>query len=133
MFLVMEERTFHAGHQILLPHGEWEEYHEHDWLLRVFVRAKELDSFQLVVDFLDLQAKIDSLLAPFEGQAINRIPPFSEGISPTTEYLAWLFHQRLAASIDDPRVQVFRVELREAPTSWGIYTLDSPGFQTPNP
>lgn len=124
MFIVMEERTFRAIHKIQLPDGSWEEAHEHDWILRVFIRAKALDRLQLVVDFLDVQARINEVLAPFEGQTINAVPPFDEGLSPTTEYLAWLFYQRLAPTIDDQRVRVYRIELREAPTSWGIYSQD---------
>lgn len=123
-FLVMEECTFRAAHKIRLPDGSWEPLHEHDWLLRIFVKTQQLDHNQLVVDFLDLQAHLQAVLAPYLNQNINDLPPFCDGISPTTEYLAWSFFEALAPRLDDERVSLCRVELREAPTSWGIYVRD---------
>jgi len=123
MFVVSEERTFIASHAIQFTDGTWEPIHSHEWLLRVFVRANQLDDFNLVVDFLDLQKYLDEVLAPFEGKELNQVPPFHEGMSPTTEYLAWYIYQQLAPKIDDHRVQLYKVELREAPTSWGIYEI----------
>lgn len=123
MFIVAEERIFPATHRILLPTGEWEPLHEHDWLLKIYIRSKELDDKQLVIDFLDLQRYMDEALAPYIGKDIGEQPPFNEGISPTTEYFAWVLYQSLAPKIDDERIQLYKVELREAPTSWGIYEV----------
>jgi len=126
MYTVIEERTFQAYHAIQYPDGTWEEPHPHDWLLRVHVCAYELDRVHLVIDFLVLQAMINRTLAPFEGKDINEIPPFSEGISPSTEFLARLFFDTLAAQLHEPRVWLHKVELREAPTSWAIYEAAHP-------
>ena len=123
MHVVIEERTFPAYHQVKIG-DVWESLHEHKWLLRIFIRARELED-GLVMDFLELQAKMDELLSLYSGKNINTLPPFSEGLNPSTEYLAWLFYQKLAPKIDNERITLFRVELREAPTSWAVYSIDS--------
>ncbi len=123
MHIVIEERTFPAYHQVKI-NDVWEPLHEHKWLLRIFIRAQELDEEGLVTDFLALQAIMDDLLQHYSGKNINKLPPFSEGLNPSTEYLAWLFYQKLAPKIDDDRVTLFKVELRESPTSWAVYTID---------
>ena len=121
MFTVIEERVFCAGHAIQFPSGEWEEIHTHNWLLRVHVCAHQLDHVHLVVDFLLLQALINEVLAPFEGKVINEVAPFVDGISPSTEFLARLFFERMQPKIDDERIWLEKIELREAPTSWAVY------------
>lgn len=123
-FLVMEEQTFKAQHQLQLPDGSWEELHEHEWLLRVYVRTQTLDNENLVVDFLDLQAYFKEVLEPFHGQNINTLPPYCDGVNPSAEYIAYMFYKALAPRIDNERVTLCKVELREAPTSWGIYSVD---------
>ncbi len=124
VFQVMEEHTFRASHQLQLPDGSWEPLHEHEWLLRVFVRTETLDDQQLVVDFLDLQAYFKEILASYHNKNINELPPFCDGVNPSAEYIAWCFYNELAPLIDDTRVTLFRVELREAPSSWGIYSIE---------
>lgn len=126
MYTVIEERVFCASHAIQYPDGTWEEPHSHDWILRVHVCAQKLDHVHLVIDFLVLQAMINETLAPFEGKCINDVSPFSQGVSPSTEYLAKLFFDGLSAKINDERVWLHKIELREAPTSWAVYQESSP-------
>lgn len=124
MFVVTEERVFKASHRVLMGDGSWEPYHEHDWILRVSVRAKKLDDKGFVVDFLDLQALFDRVLEPYVGRVFNEVPPFDKEWIPTTECIAWKLYEAMAPHIDDERVTLFRVALREAPTSWGIYEVN---------
>lgn len=133
MYTVIEERTFHASHAIQYPDGTWEEPHPHDWILRVHVCAYALDHVHLVVDFLVLQEMINHALAPFEGKIINDVPPFSEGISPSTEYLARLLFEAISAQLNTPRIWLHKVELREAPTSWAVYEMPHPPRSSVSP
>lgn len=125
MFIVTEERTFVASHRVLLPDGSWEPYHKHDWLLRLSVQAKALDEKGFVIDFLDLQALLDRVLAPYLGKNFNEVAPFSDDLIPTAECIAWQLYLELAPSIDNEHRTLSEVALREAPTSWGIYRTDS--------
>jgi len=120
-FIVKQEQTFTAKHQIQLADGSWEPLHSHDWLLSVFVACQKLDEQMLVVDFLDLESSMQELLSPFQGKSFNELSPFSDGLNPSAECIASYFYEELAPKIDDERVTLIRVELREAPHSWGIY------------
>jgi len=138
MFVVTEECTFPATHRVKMADGEWEPYHEHQWLLKVHVRAARLDPDGFVVDFLDLQAAMKDAIAPYVGKVFNDTPPFldapheNSSLIPTAECIAWQLYRKMAPQIDDRRVQLFRVSLREAPTSWGIFEAEhTPPMQGP--
>lgn len=123
-FIVKQEQVFSATHQIQLPDGSWEPNHSHDWLLAVSVACKKLDEEKLVIDFLDLESYLQEIIAPFKNRSFNDVPPFSEGLNPSAECIAGYFYDQLAPKINDERVTLIRVELREAPHSWGIYEAE---------
>jgi len=47
--------------------GAWE---GHDFLVEVIATRQGLDGFDVVVDFRDLEAALDALLAPLQGQLL---------------------------------------------------------------
>ena len=120
MFTVIEECVFPASHQIVDAKGILEPLHAHDWLLRVHVQRKLLDQHKMVVDFLDLQAAMKEAIAPFEGQVINEVSIFRDGVNATAEMLAWEIYKTLSGRLDEEEVRISKVELREAPTSWAV-------------
>jgi 6-pyruvoyltetrahydropterin/6-carboxytetrahydropterin synthase len=123
LFVVTEEHIFRASHSLKMANGLWEPSHEHDWLVKLWVSAKQLDEQQLVADFIELQKHLHQILLPFENRDLNEIPPFCDGVNPSTEYIAGYLFQKLAPLINTERVTLFRVGVREAPTSWGMYEI----------
>lgn len=50
--------------------GDWE---GHDYRVEVVVDRLGLDGFDVVVDFRDLEAQLDLLLAPFQGRLLSEL------------------------------------------------------------
>lgn len=50
------------------PDGRWE---GHDYRVEAITERRGLDSFDVVVDFRELETKLDALLAPLDGQLLS--------------------------------------------------------------
>ena len=50
------------------PDGRWE---GHDYTVQVIATRVGLDGFDVVVDFRDLEAALEALLAPFQGRLLE--------------------------------------------------------------
>ena len=55
MFTVFKDFSFSAAHQIRGHQGGCQNLHGHNYRVRVFVRARELDALGMVIDFADLK------------------------------------------------------------------------------
>ncbi|WP_005036291.1 6-carboxytetrahydropterin synthase [Holophaga foetida] len=70
-------RTFQAAVErplsVVFPStdGRWE---GHDYRVEVIAEAQGLDGFDVVVDFRDLEAALDALLAPLDGRCLTGLP-----------------------------------------------------------
>ncbi len=52
------------------PDGHWE---GHDYRVEVLTERLGLDAFDVVMDFRDLEAALDALLAPLEGRMLSEL------------------------------------------------------------
>jgi 6-pyruvoyl-tetrahydropterin synthase len=50
--------------------GAWE---GHDYKVEVVTARRGLDAFDVVMDFRDLEAALDSILAPFQGKLLSEL------------------------------------------------------------
>lgn len=50
------------------PNGAWE---GHDYLIEVVTERQGLDSFDVVMDFRELESHLDALLDPFRGKLLS--------------------------------------------------------------
>ncbi len=123
LFSVREEVTFSAQHQIRLPNGELEPLHSHQWKVRVYVSSKELDRLGLVTDFVALKETLTQIVGEWEGKNLNKIPPFSEGINPSAEMVAYEVYRKLREKLQLHNGYISKIEVREAPTSWAILEI----------
>ena len=55
MFTVFKDFSFSAAHQIRGHQGGCQNLHGHNYRVRVYVRARELDGLGMVIDFADLK------------------------------------------------------------------------------
>ena len=124
-YTVFKEFAFAAGHFIPDHPGKCRNMHGHNYRVRVFLRADELDRIGMVYDFAHLKAMMNDAVGDFDHQVINDIPPF-DTLSPTAENMAAYVFERTATLLADDaeaadRVSVVRVELWENDTSCAIY------------
>lgn len=140
MFTICKDFTFSAAHAIRGHTRGCENLHGHNYRVRVHLRATELDSLGMVLDFADLKAIMQQVVAPFDHHVINEIPPFDRR-NTTAELLSEYFFAEVSrrlerspgptGSEDDPaaspdpvrrrRVGVSRVEVWENESSCAVY------------
>jgi 6-pyruvoyltetrahydropterin/6-carboxytetrahydropterin synthase len=122
MFTVFKDFTFAAAHAIRGHTGGCENLHGHNYRVRVYAAAAELDGLGMVVDFADLKAATAEALGRFDHRVINELPPFDER-NTTAELLAeWICREaerRLAGG--ERRLRVRRVEVWESDSSCAIF------------
>jgi 6-pyruvoyltetrahydropterin/6-carboxytetrahydropterin synthase len=121
-FEVMIERNFSSAHQLRGYKGKCENLHGHNYRIEIFARGNELDNIGLLVDFVELKAAADEVVQYLDHRNINELDPFVE-LQPSAENLAKYILERVAAKVDDERVQIYKVRCFETPTSVATYRV----------
>src|SRR5438874_267237 len=81
--------SFAAAHQLRLYDGSLEPLHGHNWRVRVTVSAQTLDPIGVVMDFHELQRRLDVIVAALHNRHLNDLPPFAaDRLNPSTENIA---------------------------------------------
>ena len=112
MYDVTVKTMFSAAHRLKGYDGQYENLHGHNWTAIVTVRAQELDSMEVGIDFVQLKKTVEEVLARLDYKTINDVPPFDKQ-NPSAENIArWLF-KTLAADIDSQTAKIHRVEIKE--------------------
>jgi len=120
----MVERNFSSAHQLRGYRGKCENLHGHNYRIEIFVRGSRLNHIGLLVDFVELKAAADDVVLYLDHRNINELPPFDRELNPSAENLARYILERIAARIDDERVQVYKVRCYETPTSVATYEVN---------
>lgn len=120
----MIERNFSSAHQLRGYKGKCENLHGHNYKIEIYARGRELDNIGLLVDFGELKKAADEIVNYLDHRNINELPPFDKELNSSAENLARYFLERLAAQINDNRVQVYKVRCYETPTSVATYQID---------
>ena len=113
------QTTFAASHQLRGYKADLEPLHGHNFRFEAFVFVQDLPHSGLVMDFLELQAKLQEIVAPFDHRHLNDIPPFDKE-NPTTENLARFFYGELERRLPE-EVSIRLVRVWEAPTYCASY------------
>ena len=122
-FEVMIERNFSSAHQLRGYKGKCENLHGHNYKIEIYARGRELNNIGLLVDFVELKEAADDLVAYLDHKNLNELEPFVTEQNPSAENVARFILKRLAARIDDDRVQIYKVRCFETPTSVATYEM----------
>ena len=123
-FEVMIERNFSSAHQLRGYRGKCENLHGHNYKIEIYARGKELNNIGLLVDFVELKQAADDLVTYLDHKNLNELEPFIVEQNPSAENVARFVLEKLAAKINDERVQIYKVRCFETPTSVATYTVD---------
>ena len=121
-YLISVETTFAASHQLRDYKAPLEPLHGHNFRVEVFVATETLPDTGYVIDFLELEAMIQDVVAPYDHRHLNDLPPFDE-MNPTTENMARFFHERLSEKLPEG-TELRRVRVWEAPTYSATYGVE---------
>jgi 6-pyruvoyltetrahydropterin/6-carboxytetrahydropterin synthase len=102
----LNPRLLGAKHKCCRPHG-------HSYRVRIYCVAHDLDFRGFVVDYAEISAAVDPLIAQLDHQFLNDILPFHT----TAENLAQWFHDELIEKLPT----LSRVDLYETPKTCCSY------------
>jgi len=119
----MIERNFSSAHQLRGYRGKCENLHGHNYKIEIYARGRELNNIGLLVDFVELKEAADDLVTYLDHKNLNELEPFVTEQNPSAENVARFILKRLAARIDDDRVQIYKVRCFETPTSVATYQM----------
>lgn len=117
-FEIATVRTFAAAHALRFPDGTAERVHGHNWRVRVTVAADRLDALGCVMDFHQLEPRVDAIVTPWHNNHLNDVPPFDRELNPSTENVAY----HIGRSLHLPAgVRLISVEVWETETNSATY------------
>ncbi len=119
MFRIAKDFTFAAAHAIRGHQGGCERLHGHNYRVRIHVGSDQLDPLGMVMDFADLKALAEEILAPFDHQVINEIAPFDE-LNPTAEVFARYVFEEVAKRLPG-NVVALQVDVWENDRSYATF------------
>jgi 6-pyruvoyltetrahydropterin/6-carboxytetrahydropterin synthase len=128
MFEISTTRRFCAAHQLKLYDGSIEPVHGHNWRVRVTVWAPRLDSIGVVMDFHELERRVDAIVQPWHNRHLNEMPDFADR-NPSAENLAVVVAEGLRLP---GRIQLSSVEVWETEDNRAVYR-PAPRLDDPTP
>lgn len=111
MFEVRVAESFTASHGLVYANGQREDAHEHAWHVWVTIEGPSLDQQGLLVDFVDLRARLRSILAPLRGADLNTTPELRRR-NPSAEHVALHIFEQLTPYVP-AHVRLAAVEVEE--------------------
>lgn len=116
------ETMFSASHQLRGYKAPLEPLHGHNFRVEAFVTAVSLPDTGYIVDFLELEAMVKKVVAPYDHRHMNDLPPFDE-VNPTTENMARFFYDELSKKLPEG-ASLRRIRVWEAPTYSASYGVE---------
>lgn len=113
MYRLSVEREFSSAHSLRDYSGKCAKVHGHNWKVRLTVCTENLDERGMAVDFGNLKAVLDQVIAPYDHVDLNRVAPF-DSHNPTAENLARVIFEQVAAKLpaglEVDKIQVWESE-----------------------
>lgn len=120
MFDIFIKSHFSAGHHLRDYPGNCERPHGHNWKVEVTVRATELDSLGMGIDFKTLKKAVNKVLDRLDHHNLNDHPDF-QTINPSSENIAVFIFREVQQEIASDRCSVHSVTACETDNSCVTY------------
>src|SRR5580700_10879766 len=98
MFEVSVEQSFAAGHALRNYKGACENVHGHNFKVQVTLQGDSLDHAGMLVDFLDVKASMQDVIAKLDHRFLNEIAPF-DVVNPSAENIAEYFYLQMSSGL----------------------------------
>lgn len=121
MYIVAVQRDFVAQH--FLIGGDWgpeNQLHSHHYQVEVRLQGATLDQHGYLVDIVEIEHQLDSLVGRFRDQTLNELPEFT-GLNPSIEHFARIFCQAFIARIQAENIAAVTVRIWENAIAWAEY------------
>ncbi len=123
MYTLAVKRDFIAQH--FLIGGDWgaeNEWHSHHYVLEVQLTGERLNKHGYLVDIVDVEARIDELVARYRDKTLNDLPEFA-GLNPSIEHFSRIVCTQLAERIPTELLTAIQVKIWENEIAWTAYRL----------
>jgi 6-pyruvoyltetrahydropterin/6-carboxytetrahydropterin synthase len=120
VFEVYIETHFSAAHALRGYPGDCARLHGHNWIVRVFVRCRELDDIGIGIDFRVVKEHVREVLGELDHCNINEIGPFREQ-NPSSENIARHLYRELGRRINSETATVSKIQVSETPNAGAFY------------
>ena len=121
MFTLAVRRNFIAQHALI--GGDWgaeNQRHSHHYVLELQLAGLELDRHGYLVDIVDVEQHLDTLVARYRDHFLNDFPEFAN-LNPSLEHFARILCASLNDVIRAAKIQAVRVQLWENEIAWAAY------------
>ncbi|NSW88057.1 MAG: 6-carboxytetrahydropterin synthase QueD [Syntrophobacteraceae bacterium] len=120
VFEVYVKTHFSAAHRLNGYPGDCARTHGHNWIIEVYVKARELDEIGISIDFREIKKAVKGVIVEMDHADLNELPAFASD-NPTSENIARHLYRELSARIDSASVRVSRVKVCETPDAGAFY------------
>ena len=123
MYTVAVKRDFIAQH--FLIGGDWgpeNELHSHHYQVEIQLEGETLDSHGYLVDIVDIEQNLDSLVAHFRDRTLNELPEFA-AMNPSIEHFSRILCAAFHARINAPNISAVTLKIWENDIAWAAYRL----------
>ena len=121
MYEIFKEMWISGAHRLRDYRGPCENLHGHNWRIRVYIGARELNELGMVIDFKVLKQAMKEVCDPFDHIYLNETPPF-DTVNPTAENICRHVFDEVNRRVKDGRVKVTRAMVWETDGSCAVVT-----------
>jgi 6-pyruvoyltetrahydropterin/6-carboxytetrahydropterin synthase len=121
MYSLAIRRDFIAQHYLI--GGDWgaeNQKHSHHFQMEVQVEGDDLDEHGYLIDIVDLESRLNGLVACYQDKTLNDLPEFS-GLNPSIEHFSRILCLALATNILRANIKAMSVKLWENEIAWAAY------------
>ena len=117
MYSIRVEADFSSAHNLRGYKGKCEALHGHNWKVEAVVAGVQLDKAGMLLDFKNLELRLNRILDRLDHKYLNNIPYFkkvnpvrkkianktklSNGVNPTSENIARYIYDNLKRQVQD--------------------------------
>ena len=120
MYDIFIKTHFAGAHHLRDYPGECELPHGHNWKIKVTVRANQLDSIGMGIDFKLLKKHVKEVVDILDHRDLNAMEEFSE-LNPSSEHIALFLFNNLKERLNHERYSLYSVTVMETDTSGLTY------------
>jgi 6-pyruvoyltetrahydropterin/6-carboxytetrahydropterin synthase len=120
-------RDFVAQH--FLIGGDWGDenrWHSHHYRLAVTLRGRTLDQHEYLVDIVDVEARLEGLVARYKDRTLNDLEEFS-GRNPSIELFSRVLWQRFTDGLEAPNLDSVEITVWENEIAHASYRANLVG------
>jgi 6-pyruvoyltetrahydropterin/6-carboxytetrahydropterin synthase len=121
MYSLAVKRDFVAQH--FLIGGDWgdeNKWHSHHYQLELVLEGDTLDQHGYLVDIVDVEQNLASLVAHYRDKTLNELPEFA-GLNPSIEHFTRIVCLSLAERLQAPTLTALTVRIWENEIAWAAY------------